>query len=71
MHLHRLVRDGDPQSARQRLDERHGHLALVIPADAAALQRVTKITCLGTVLPIHERRAAGIAGFERSPQQCP
>jgi hypothetical protein len=56
--------------ARQSLDERHGHRALVIPAGAAALQRVTKITCLGTVLPTHERRAARIAGFERSPQRC-
>jgi anti-anti-sigma factor len=50
-------------AARKALDARGGQLALVIPQEAGTVRRVAAITSLGTILPIHERRAAGIAGF--------
>ncbi|HET6175271.1 MAG TPA: STAS domain-containing protein [Gaiellales bacterium] len=48
----------------QRMWERDGRLELVVPAEAAALQRVMEIAGLTTFLTIHETRSEGIAAME-------
>jgi anti-anti-sigma factor len=47
---------------RQR--EHDGRLALVIPPEAWAVQRVAQFTPLAVTMPIHETRSAGIASFQ-------
>jgi anti-anti-sigma factor len=49
--------------ARTKLDLRDGRLELVIPREAATLQRTAEVTALGAILRVHETQAAGLASF--------
>lgn len=49
--------------ARTELDLRDGRLELVIPPDAATLQRTAEVTALGTILQIHDSECGGLAGL--------
>jgi anti-anti-sigma factor len=49
--------------AGKKLGERDGRLELVIPPGAGTVRRVAEITTLAAILPVHETRRAGIAGF--------
>jgi anti-anti-sigma factor len=50
----------------QRMWEGDRRLELVIPREAAAIQRVMKIAGLTTFLTIHETRAEALAGMQPS-----
>jgi anti-anti-sigma factor len=49
--------------ARTKLDLRDGRLELVIPREAATLQRTAEVTALGVMLRVHETQAEGLASF--------
>jgi anti-sigma B factor antagonist len=50
--------------AREQLKERGGRLEVFIPEAATTIERIAKITGLGSILPIHETQHAAVASFQ-------